>query len=96
MHKFVCYDWRLAFGGLDGFTIFNPADFDSLAKPWDVPLFLTGLQINNEVQDYNQSNSILKAPLSSTTLIDLPYNKNYLRFEFAALLFNQPQKKKYR
>ena len=95
-HKFAFNDGRLAFGGLDGFTIFNPADFDSLVNPWDVPLVLTGLQINNEVQDYNQINSILKAPLSSTTLIDLPYNKNYLRFEFAALLFNQPQKTKYR
>ncbi|MEO6253817.1 MAG: ATP-binding protein, partial [Ferruginibacter sp.] len=30
------------------------------------------------------------------TAIDLSHNNNYLRFEFAAMLFNQPQKTKYR
>lgn len=95
-HKFRFPDGRLAFGGLDGYTIFNPADFDSSPTTGHVPLFLTGLQINNEIQDASLANSLLKEPLSSLAEIRLPYNKNYLRFEFAALLFNQPQKTKYR
>ncbi|MEO6232366.1 MAG: ATP-binding protein [Ferruginibacter sp.] len=96
-HKFAFPDGRLAFGGLDGFTIFNPADFEfNNSKKGDVPVMLTGLQINNEVQDITIANSIIKEPLSTIALVELPYDKNYLRFEFAALLYNQPQKTKYR
>ncbi len=95
-HKFAFADGRLCFGGLDGYTIFNPADFNIKNKTGDVPIQLTGLQINNEAQDFNLTNSLVKEPLSIITGIDLPYNKNNLRFEFAALLFNQPKKIKYR
>ncbi|WP_164972605.1 hybrid sensor histidine kinase/response regulator transcription factor [Lacibacter luteus] len=95
-HKFMFADGRLAFGGLDGFTIFNPADFNSDAKKTEVPVLLTGLQINNQQQDFNIDNSFVKEPISIVSDIELPYNKNNLRFEFAALLYNQPQKIKYR
>ena len=95
-HKFAFADGRLCFGGLDGYTIFNPADLNIKNKTGDVPIQLTGIQINNEVQDFNLTNSLVKEPLSIITGIDLPYNKNNLRFEFAALVFNQPQKIKYR
>jgi hypothetical protein len=61
-----------------------------------VPVQLTALQINNEPQDGLLYNSLIKDPLSLLSKIDLPYNKNYLRFEFAAMLYNQPQKTKYR
>lgn len=57
---------------------------------------LTGLQINNQLQDFNIANGFVKEPLNILSQIDLPYNKNNLRFEFAALLYNQPQKIKYR
>jgi hypothetical protein len=61
-----------------------------------VPVQLTALQINNEPQDGLLYNSLIKDPLSLLSKIDLPFNKNYLRFEFAAMLYNQPQKTKYR
>ncbi len=95
-HKFAFADGRLAFGGLDGFTIFNPADFEFDNKKGNVPVVLTGLQINNQAQDNSIATSIIKEPLGSLSFVELPYNKNYLRFEFAALVFNQPQKTKYR
>ncbi|MES2778197.1 MAG: ATP-binding protein [Bacteroidota bacterium] len=95
-HKFLFPDGRLAFGGLDGYTIFNPADFDFSKKIEDVPVLLTGLQINNLAQDVNLANSVIKEPFSLLSSVELPYNKNNLRFEFAALLYNQPQKIKYR
>lgn len=95
-HKLKFADGKLLFGGLDGYTIFNPADFEVLNKIGKVPVLITGLQINNEPQDINIENSILKQSLSTLSVIKLPYHKNYLRFEFAALLFNQPQKTKYR
>ena len=95
-HKFMFPDGRLAFGGLDGYTIFNPADFVIKNRNGEVPVMLTGLQINNQPQDMSIVSSIVKEPLSMVSLVELPYNKNFLRFEFAALLFNQPQKIKYR
>lgn len=95
-HKFMFADGRLAFGGLDGFTVFNPADFNIDNTKVDVPVMLTGLQINNQPQDFNIGSSFVKEPLSIVSHIELPYNKNNLRFEFAALLYNQPQKIKYR
>ncbi|MEO8764652.1 MAG: ATP-binding protein [Ginsengibacter sp.] len=95
-HKFLFPDGRLAFGGLDGYTIFNPADFNIDKKTAAVPVLLTGLQINNQSQDINIATRSIKGSLSTISVIDLPYYKNYLRFEFAAMLFNQPQKTKYR
>lgn len=95
-HKFAFPDGRLAFGGLDGYTIFNPAEFNFNNKKAAVPVLLTGLQVNNQAQDNNNTNSLIKEPLGSLSFIELPYNKNNLRFEFAALLFNQQQKTKYR
>ena len=95
-HKFMFPDGRLAFGGLDGYTIFNPADFVINKKRDEVPVMLTALQINNQPQGIGLANSLIKEPLSTLSSIDLPYNKNHLRFEFAALLFNQQQRTKYR
>lgn len=94
--KFLFPDGHIAFGGLDGYTILNPANFDKPRVAFNVPVQLTSLQINNESQDNLQLSSIIKGPLSTLSRIRLPYNKNYLRFEFAAMLFNQPQKTKYR
>lgn len=95
-HKFTLPDGRLVFGGLDGYTIFNPDDFDTDNTTGEVPVQLTGLQINNEPQDINITNSIIKESLSQLSVIELPYDKNYIRFEFAALLYNQPQRTRYR
>ena len=95
-HKFIFPDGRLAFGGLDGYTIFNPAEFNVKNKTVGVMVLLTGLQINNQPQDISIAGSIVKEPLSTLKVIELPYNKNYLRFEFSAMQFNQPQKTRYR
>lgn len=95
-HKLLFFDGRIAFGGLDGYTIFNPADFDLKEQVESVPIQITSIQINTEVQDFRDRSSRIKEPLSSLSVLDLPYDNNYLRFEFAAMQFNQPQKIKYR
>lgn len=95
-HKFTFPDGRLAFGGLDGYVIFDPADFELKKTPEAMPVSLTGLQVNNQQQDVTTKESIIQQPITTLTHFELPYNKNYLRFEFAALLYNQPQKIKYR
>ncbi|WP_290792478.1 hybrid sensor histidine kinase/response regulator transcription factor [Flavihumibacter sp. UBA7668] len=95
-HKFQLPDGRLAFGGLEGYTIFDPAAFEHSSVNRKVPVHLTGLHINNEPQDVTIPGSLIQESLSSLTTIELPYDKNYLRFEFAALFYNQPQKTRYR
>ncbi len=95
-HKFAFADGKLCFGGLDGYTIFNPADFDATRKKETVPVMLTGFQINNQPQNIDIPGSIIRHSLNDLDAIDLRYDENYLRFEFAAMLFNQPQKTKYR
>ncbi|MBC7903795.1 MAG: helix-turn-helix domain-containing protein [Gemmatimonadaceae bacterium] len=95
-HKFAFEDGRLAFGGIDGYTIFNPADFEIRNQTGEVPIQLTGLQINSQIQAPSNPESTITDPLSALKEIKLPYNKNYLRLEFAALLYNQPQKIRYR
>jgi hypothetical protein len=95
-HKFTFRDGRLAFGGMDGFSIFNPGEFDQKKINEKVPIQITSFQINNQVQNVGDAGSVIKDPLSTLTSITLPYNKNYLRIEFAALVFNKPNKIKYR
>lgn len=95
-HKFIFPDGRIAFGGLDGYTIFDPADFDLKREVQAVPIQITSIQINNESQNYADDKSFIKQPLPLLNKIELPYDKNYLRFEFAAMQYNQPQKTKYR
>ncbi len=95
-HKLKLADGRLVFGGLNGYTIINPSNFDKPQKKGAVPILITGLQINNKPQDINITKSLIKQSLSTLSVLKLPYYKNYLRFEFAALVFNQPQKIKYR
>ena len=95
-HKFMFPDGRLAFGGLEGYTIFNPADFAQSNKISSVPILLTGLQVNNQSQDILNPVRIIRESLSTLSSINLPHNRNFLRFEFAAMLFNQPKKTKYR
>lgn len=95
-HKFSFADGRLAFGGLDGFSVFDPADFDRKENNQSVTVQLTSLQINNQLQERGNPKSIVKESLSSLAVMRLPHNKNYLRIEFAAMAYNKPNKIKYR
>lgn len=54
-------DRRPAFYGLDEYTIFNPADLNIKNKTSDVPIQLTNLQINNEVQEFNFANRLVNS-----------------------------------
>ncbi len=94
--KFRFDDGRIAFGGTEGYTIFDPTGFDVRADPDTVPVQLVNLQINNVPQGHTEQNSLVRVPLASLESIELPYHQNHLRFEFAAMYFNQPHKTKYR
>jgi signal transduction histidine kinase/ligand-binding sensor domain-containing protein len=95
-HKFVFLDGRIAFGGLEGYSIFNPEDFFEKQQSSAVPIYITRIFINNEEQDFTEVTGLIKKPLSQLDLLELPYNKNYISVEFAALQFNEPEKITYR
>lgn len=95
-HKFILPNGAFAFGGMEGYTIFNPADFDKKNLKNKVQLHLTALYINNQLQDEYNADRLVEEPLNTLSQIALPYNRSSLRLEFAALLFNNPQKLKYR
>ncbi len=86
-------DGRIAFGGMDGFTIFDPDRFtrDSFATG----VALTKFYINNVPVDHLKDSGRI-SDISQLNRLKLPYNKNFLSFEFAGLEFNQPEKIRYR
>ena len=86
-------DGRIAFGGMKGFSIFDPDKFTK--DSFITKVAITKLYINNvAVEHFNNSNE--PSDLTQLTRLTLPYNRNFLTFEFAGLEFNQPEKIHYR
>ena len=95
-HKFQFPDDRIAFGGPDGYTVFNPADFKLKKDNLQAGVQITGVQINNQLQDLTTRGSYIEQPYNQLRKLTLPYNRNYVTVEFVSLLFNEPQKIRYR
>lgn len=92
-HQFSFPDGRIAFGGVDGYVIFQPADFREREDSLPLSIQITDIAVNNQPL----SEEIMRGQsLSSLTGFSLPYNKNSISISFAALQFNEPQKIKYR
>lgn len=86
-------DNRLAFGGVSGYTIFDPFEVPrDLFRPATV---LTGLRINNMPADKGDPGSPIAAAINSLEELVLPHNQNFLTFEFAALEYNITEKLQY-
>jgi signal transduction histidine kinase/DNA-binding response OmpR family regulator/streptogramin lyase len=86
-------DGRIAFGGMKGFTIFDPDKFTK--DSFITKVALTKLYINNVAAEhfsYRGKPSVI----TQLTRLTLPYNRNFLTFEFAGLEFNRPKKIRYR
>jgi len=92
-HDLSLPDGRLAFGGTEGWTIFNPLAIKT--DKFQPTVAFTTLKINN-TPITPHSNSILPAPLNDLTTLSLPFDKNTLTFEFAGLEYSNPQKLTYR
>lgn len=87
-------DGRLAFGGTEGWTIFDPTSMK--VDNFQPQVVFTGLKINNLTADQNSPTNRIPKPLNSLTELALPYDQNTLAFEFAGMEFNRPKKLKYR
>ncbi|HEY4789350.1 MAG TPA: two-component regulator propeller domain-containing protein [Bacteroidales bacterium] len=85
---------ELIFGGITGFNIFNPAEIKT--NEYEPPVVFTDFRIfNKHVPISTGKNSILPQSISETHKIVLPYNKNVITIEFAALNYAQSIKNKY-
>lgn len=93
-HFFKFTDGQLAFGGVSGYTVFNPLHIaDDKFQP---QVALTGISINNIPVDYGSASSPFNKAINSVDKIVLPYNQNFLSFEMAALQYNITEKLKFR
>ena len=93
-HSLRLPDGKLAFGGTDGWMLFNPLQIKN--DFYQPPVRFTGLEINNQPVDNRGASAFLPAPLNQLTELQLPYDQNTLTFSFAGLEFSQPSKIKYR
>ena len=87
-------DNRLTFGGVSGYAIFDP--FKIPQDRFQPATVLTGLRINNMPVDPGTPGSPIAQAINSLDKLELPYNQNFLTFEFAALEFNITEKLQYR
>ncbi|GAB3989027.1 two-component regulator propeller domain-containing protein [Spirosoma daeguense] len=93
-HDVTLPDGRLIFGGVGGYTAFDPARIsEDVVKPQVV---LTALRINNQLVRVNTSDSPLQKDINETKEIVLNDQQNFLSIDFAALEFNQSYKNQYR
>ena len=83
----------LLFGGVAGFTSFNPTEL--LQQSPAPSIVLTGLSVYNKPIDHITDSSIIDAPIGNAQTITLPYDKNMFTLEFAALESSPADKKQY-
>jgi len=87
------HDGSFLFGGINGLNVFHPDDFKE--NPFVPSVQITNLEINNHQINNLDSSGILNKSIEYTTDISLPYSKNNVVLEFAALEFSAPQKNKF-
>ncbi len=79
---------ELIFGGINGFTIFNPADISVSGR---LPLVrITNLRINGKTIGPRSPDDILSQDISLTQRITLQYRQNSLQLSFAADDYTNP------
>jgi len=87
-------DGRLAFGGVNGLNIFDPAVV--LMGDFTPRTFITNIWVNNQPVEPFPANDILKNTIETTESIVLTHQQDILTLEFAALDFTAPGQNKYR
>lgn len=83
----------LLFGGINGFSIFNPA---SIKDNTNIPkVVITGLKLFNQAVRINDATGILSTNISLTNEITLNHNQTVLSLSFAALSYTAPEKNQF-
>ncbi|HRH59969.1 MAG TPA: triple tyrosine motif-containing protein, partial [Chitinophagaceae bacterium] len=84
----------LLFGGVDGFTTFNPAAI--LQKQKQAPIVFTGLSISNKPVEWKKDSTIITSPIGYAQTITLHPGQNMFTISFASLEFRSNKKKFYK
>lgn len=93
-HAVTMPDGRLIFGGVSGYTVFDPQRIsDDGFKP---VVALTDLYINNKLVSPGTPGSPISQDINETPELVLTHLQNFLSFSFAALQFNKNTKNLYR
>ena len=87
-------DGQIYFGGIGGLTCFDP---NKILRSHEKPtIVFTDFLLFNRSVAVNGKNSILKAHIASTELVELSHRQNVFSIQFAAIDFDNPEKIKYR
>jgi ligand-binding sensor domain-containing protein/signal transduction histidine kinase/DNA-binding response OmpR family regulator len=86
-------DGTLFFGTVKGMISFNPKDF--IKNTFVPPVYITGLQINNEEAPIRDEKNGLNKSITYTNNITLPYDKSNISIDVAALSYIIPEMNEY-
>lgn len=86
-------DGTMYFGNLDGMISFNPKNFTTYH--YNNPLFITGLQINNDEVNVGTLDSPLDTSIILTKNIELKNKNSSFNIEFASLSYTAPELTEY-
>ncbi|MFK7807696.1 MAG: ATP-binding protein, partial [Saprospiraceae bacterium] len=87
-------DGKLAFGGINGYNVFDPKEI--LTEAYEPPTYITNILLNNKSVVPHDETGILKNTIETTREITLSHLDNILTLEFATLDFNAPDRNKHR
>jgi signal transduction histidine kinase/CheY-like chemotaxis protein/ligand-binding sensor domain-containing protein len=93
-HVLKLPDGRIAFGGTEGYVLFDPIHFSNDEfQPFPQ---LTTFMVNGKEVSLHDSSGILTTPLNSVESVLLKYDQNSIAFKAVPLQFNSPSKNKLR
>ncbi len=88
---------HMLFGGINGFTNFDPARVNALKEIEAPSVVLTDFQIFNEsVKISTEESAVLSKHITLTDTITLDYHQSIFSIEFVALNYKHPEKTRYR
>lgn len=87
------HNGKLAFGGTQGFTIFDPSDFDTLESA--PPVEIVNFEIFNQPVEPGVKNSPLNKTISHTDAITLTHKQSVFSFTYVALSYSDPARNDY-
>lgn len=93
-HDLALADGRLAFGGTQGWTMFDPLLMKE--DKFEPVIGFTDIKINNEDTDHSAIEATRYLPLNMLTKLELPFEQNTISIAYAGLEFSQPQDIQYR
>lgn len=93
-HQLQLPGGRLALGGTEGWTLFEPINIkDDSYRPESA---LTSLKINNTEILPSKNNTIIRKPMNALDELVLTHDQSTLTISFAGLQYSQPQDLRYR